>query len=157
MYRVNFWKLYKSIACPKLLISTPEKTLDLLFTNSPSPVNQIKGMPTIDKAEHDIVYVEYHIKAKHVQQAPQKIYIYKQADMDGLCDHLARYKDEFLSAENSHMSVNDMWVSFNSEVIAAIERFIPTKMTKTKYNLPWKDSSIRRLIRKRDKVYFRAR
>ena len=32
------------------------------------------------------------------------------------------------------MSVNDMWVSFKSEVIAAIERFIPTKMTKTKYS-----------------------
>ena len=55
------------------------------------------------------------------------------------------------------MSVNDMWVSFKSEVIAAIERFIPTKMTKTKYSLPWIDSSIRRLIRKREKLYSRAR
>ena len=55
------------------------------------------------------------------------------------------------------MSVNDMWVSFKSEVIAAIERFIPTKMTKKKYSLPWIDSSIRRLIRKREKLYFRAR
>ena len=55
------------------------------------------------------------------------------------------------------MSVNDMWVSFKSEVIAAIERFIPTKVTKTKYSLPWIDSSIRHLIRKREKLYFRAR
>ena len=55
------------------------------------------------------------------------------------------------------MSVNDMWVSFKYEVIAAIERFIPTKMTKTKYSLPWIDSSIRCLIRKREKLYFRAR
>ena len=54
------------------------------------------------------------------------------------------------------MSVNDMWVSFKSEVIAAIERFIPTKMTKTKYSLPWIDSLIRRLIRKHEKLYFRA-
>ena len=30
-------------------------------------------------------------------------------------------------------------------------------MTKTKYSLPWIDSSIRRLIRKREKLYFRAR
>ena len=27
------------------------------------------------------------------------------------------------------MSVNDMWVSFKSEVLSAIERFIPSKMT----------------------------
>ena len=76
--------------------------------------------------------------------------------MDGLRDHLARFRDTFLSSDHSHMSVNDMWVSFKSEVIAAIERFIPTKMTKTKYSLPWIDSSIRRLIRKRERLYFRA-
>ena len=77
--------------------------------------------------------------------------------MDGLHDHLARFRDSFLSSDHSRMSVNDMWVSFKSEVLSAIERFIPSKMTKTKYSLPWIDSSIKRLIRKRDKLYFRAR
>ena len=48
------------------------KTLDLLLTNSPSPVNRVKGMPPIGKADHDIVYVEYDIKAKRIQQAPAK-------------------------------------------------------------------------------------
>ena len=103
-----------------------DKTLDLVLTNSPSPVNR-------------------------------KIFLYNRADMDGLRDHLARFRDTFLSSDHSHMSVNDMWVSFKSEVIAAIERFIPTKMTKTKYSLPWIDSSIRHLIRKRKKLYFHAR
>ena len=70
---------------------------------------------------------------------------------------IKRLKDSFLSSDHSHLSVNDMWVSFKSEVLAAIERFIPSKMTKTKYSLPWIDNSIKRLIRKRDKLYFRAR
>ena len=77
--------------------------------------------------------------------------------MGGLRDHLARFRDSFLSSDHSHMPVHDMWVSFKSEVLEPIERFIPTKMTKTKYSLPWIDSSIKRLIRKRDKLYFRAR
>ena len=79
--------------------------------------------------------------------------------MDDLRDHLARFKDSFLSSDHSHLSVNDMWVSFKSEVLAAIERFISSKMNKTKYrySLPWIDNSIKRLIRKRDKLYFRAR
>ena len=112
-----------------------DRTLDLLFTNSPSPVNRVKGMPPIGKADHDIIYVEYDIKAKRIQQAPRKIYLYKRADMEGLRDHLAQFRDSFLSSDHSHMSVNDMWVSFKSEVLVAIERFIPTKMTKTKYSL----------------------
>ena len=73
--------------------------------------------------------------------------------MGGLRDHLARFRDSFFSSDHSHMPVNDMWVSFKSEVLEAIERYIPTKMTKTKYSLPWVDSSIKRLIRKRDKLY----
>ena len=91
-------------------------------------------MPPIGKADHDIVYVEYDIKAKRIQQAPRKIFLYNRADMNGLRDHLARFRDTFLSSDHSHMSVNDMWVSFKSEVIVAIESFIPTKMTKTKYS-----------------------
>ena len=113
-------------------------------------------MPPIGKADHDIVYVEFDIKAKRIQ-TPRKIYLYKRADMDGLRDHIARYSDSFLSTDHSHMSVNDMWVSFKSEVTAAIERFIPSKMTKTKYSSPWIDSSIKRLIKRRDRLYFRAR
>ena len=77
--------------------------------------------------------------------------------MEGLRDHLAQFRDSFLSSDHSLMSVNDMWVSFKSEVLVAIERFIPTKMTKTKYSLPWIDHSIKCLIRKREKLYFRAR
>ena len=77
--------------------------------------------------------------------------------MDGLRDQLARFKDSFLSSDHSHTSVNDMWVSFKSKVISAIERFTPTKMTKTKYSLPWIDVSIKRLKRKHDKLYFSAR
>ena len=134
-----------------------EGSLDLLLTDSPSPVNRVKGMPPIDKADQDIVYVEYDIKAKRIQQAPGKIFLYKRADMDGLREHLARFRDTFLSSDHNHMSVNGMRVSFKAEVIAAIERFIPTKITKTKYILPWIDSSILRLIRKREKLYFRAR
>ena len=99
-------------------------------------------MPPIGKADHDIVYIEYDIKAKRIQQAPRKISLYKRADMDGLHDHLARYRDSFLSTDHSQVSVNDMWVSFKSEVLSAIERFIPSKMTKTKYSLPWIDSLV---------------
>ena len=51
-----------------------DKTLDLLLTNSPSPVNRVKGMPPIGKADNDIVYVEYDVKDKRIQQAPRKIF-----------------------------------------------------------------------------------
>ena len=134
-----------------------DKTLDLLFTNAPSPVNRVKGMPPIGKADHDIVYVEYDIKAKRIKQASRKIYLYKRADMVGLKDHMAQFKDAYLSEDHSHMSVNDMWVKFKTGFVEAVERFTPSKMTKTKYSVRWIDATIKRLVKKRHKLYLRAR
>ena len=105
-----------------------DKTLDLLFTKAPSPVNRVKGMPQIGKADHAIVYVEYYFKAKRIKQELRKIYLYKHADMIGLKDHMAQLKDAaYLSEDHSHMSVNDMFVKFKTGFVEAVERFIPSK------------------------------
>ena len=44
-----------------------DKTLDLLFTNVPNPVNRVKRMSLISKADLDLVYIEYDIKAKGIK------------------------------------------------------------------------------------------
>ena len=41
-------------------------------------------------------------------------------------------------------------------VVEAIERFISSQMTKTKYSLPWIDVTIRRLVKKIHKLYRHA-
>ena len=52
--------------------------------NVQSPGNRVNGMPPTGKADHNIVYVEYDIKAKRIKQASSKIYIYKRADIVSL-------------------------------------------------------------------------
>ena len=91
-----------------------DKTLDLLFTNAMSPLNRVRGMPPIGKADHDIVYVEFNIKAKRIKQASCKNYLYKRADMVCLKDHMAQFKDAYLSGDHSLMSVNDMWLKIKT-------------------------------------------
>ena len=93
-------------------------------------------MPPTGKADHDIVYVELDIKAKRIKQASIKIYLYKREVMVGLKDYMTQFKDAYLSEDHSYMSVNDMWVKFKTSFIEAVERFIPSKMTKTKYSVP---------------------
>ena len=134
-----------------------DKTLDLLFRNFPSPVNRVKGMPAIGKSDHDIVYVEYDIKAKRLKQSSRKINLYKRADMVGLKDHMTQFKDAYLSEDHSHMSVIDMWVKFKTGFVEAVERYITSKMTKTKYSVPLIDLTIKRLVKKRNKLYLCTR
>ena len=56
-----------------------------------------------------------------------------------------------------NMSVNDMWVGFKPGFVETVERLIRSKMTKTKYSVPWIDATIKRLVTKRHKLYLRAR
>ena len=56
--------------------------------------------------------------------------------------------------DHSHMSVNDMWVKFKTGFVEAVERFIPSKMTKTKYSVPWIDATIKRLVKNRHRLTF---
>ena len=70
---------------------------------------------------------------------------------------MTQFKDAYLSEDHSHMSVNDMWVKFKTGFVEAVERFIPSKMTKTKYSVPWIDLTIKRLVKKINKLYLRAR
>ena len=77
--------------------------------------------------------------------------------MVGLKDHMTQFKDAYLSEDHSHMSVNDMWVKFKTGFVEAVERVILSKMTKTKYSVPWIDLTIKQLVKKRNKLYLHAR
>ena len=50
-----------------------------------------------------------------------------------------------------------MWVKFKTSFVEAVERYMPSKMTKTKYSVLWIDVTIKRLVKKRNKLYPRAR
>ena len=71
-------------------------------------MNRVKGIPPIGKADHGIVYVEYHdSKAKRIQQASAKSISIpgNHADMVGLKDHMAQFKDAYLTGDpQSHVS-----------------------------------------------------
>ena len=68
--------------------------------------------------------------------------------MTGLHDSISQFKESYLFDDNSHMSKNEMCVKIKTGLLEAVERFIPTKMTKTNYSLPWIDATIKRLMKK---------
>ena len=76
--------------------------------------------------------------------------------MTGMCDHMSQFKESNLSEDHSHLSVNEMWVKFKTGFLEAAEMFIPTKMSKTKYSLPWIDATINLLIKRLQNLYLRA-
>ena len=52
------------------------------------------------------------IKAEKTKQSSLKIYLYKHIDMVVPKDHMAQFKDVYLTEDHSHIPVNDTWVKF---------------------------------------------
>ena len=79
-------------------------------------------------ASYDIAYIEYDIKAKRIQQALRKIFLYKRSDMDGLRDHLARFNDSLLSSDRSHSQLqnNFIWLPNCSLGPSKLNQYIST-------------------------------
>ena len=76
--------------------------------------------------------------------------------MTGLRNHMAEFKESYIFEDHSHMSVHEMWIQFKTGCLEAVERFIQINVTKTKYSLPLKDATIKRLMKRRQKLYLRA-
>ena len=43
--------------------------------------------------------------------------------MVGLNDQMTQFKDAYLSEDRSHMSVNDMWVTFKTGLVEAVKGY----------------------------------
>ena len=114
-------------------------------------------MAPIGRADHDLVLLEYDIKAKRVLQSPRKVFLYKRADMQGLKDHMRAFADRFMSQDFTHISVNDMWIELKTVFLKAVDKFIPSKMTKGKLGYSWIDARIMALVRKKEIMYHKAR
>ena len=65
---------------------------------------------------------------------------------------MAEYQSEFLNLSES-MNTDSKWNMFKITLNKLSDKYIPTKMCKPKDGHPWINNFIKRLMRKRDKLY----
>ena len=87
-------------------------------------------------------------KPKATKKAPRKTFLYRKADWVSFRD----FCSSFLSSYEGK-SVEALWTEFKEVLNSGIEIFIPSKFTGNKKHLLWITQSIKREIRKRDRLY----
>ena len=65
---------------------------------------------------------------------------------------MKNYQEAFLLDCNGK-TVEELWLSFISSLEKFVNECVPTKLIRGKASLPWITQEIKRLIRKRDKLY----
>ena len=137
------------------MVTSPTRgpnTLDLFFTTNPTLVKTVSVIPGL--SDHDIVLAEVNSRPQLTKQVPRDIPLYKKADWDQLKQSMRDLYEE-LQSSPATTDIQVLWDKFAGRLQHEIDTHIPIRKAGTKDGFPWINQEIRRLIRKRDKLYRR--
>lgn len=130
-------------------------TLDIFATNRPSFVQKCKPMPGL--SDHSIIFTENYVSASRTKPVKRKIYLWKKANLTSLKKDLDSYVSNFTSRFTSSTPVQSLWDDFSTECNRLIEQYVPSKLTSSRFHQPWVNTEIKRLSRRKQKAYNRAK
>ena len=123
--------------------------LDLIFSTYPAQLEEIHTTPGM--SDHLAVSTNLNIKNNRTKKTPRKIYIFKKADSTKIKTALSSFYEEF--SKLSEISVEDQWTKFKDGIFKIINKYIPTKTLKNKIDVPWMTTEIKRLLKKRQRLF----
>ena len=127
--------------------------LDLLFTNKPGLVKEVSILPGL--SDHDTVLVDTYLHINPNHKKPRKINQWSKANWNSMKEEASSFQEEYLaSAAGKPVDQrHDFLLEFLDNLIA---KYVPQKVSSTRRNVPWMTRSLRRMCRKKQRLYNQA-
>ena len=118
----------------------------------------VKSICTIPGlSDHDIVMADCDIKGQVNKQQPRLIHLWSRADWNGIKAKAKEFCQKFL-VNIQDRSVNENYSKFKEFINMVIRDNVPSKqMRASRHNLPWITQSIRRMSRKKQRLFNKAK
>ena len=129
--------------------------LDLLLVTSPNRYSDVEIVPGI--SDHDAVCVTYLERVNRNRKKPRHIYIYSKADMQSLKNDIKHYAENEFKEHCESLDMNETWEQFKETLQTMMNKYIPQRMMRQNCKLPWINTKIRRLIRRRKRARAKAK
>ena len=130
--------------------------LGLVLTTSPDLIKSTivcEGM-----SDHDLVITELDLKIKPPKKKPRKIFLFKRADVDRLRESISSNLEVLRHIEcESASELDDLWIKCKSTILDAVEQNVPSKNISGRWHVPWLTPSLKRAIRKKQRLYRKAK
>ena len=120
--------------------------LDLVITSAPEHTKVTKVLSP-DKA--GAVLFEYNSIVNASSHPHKFVYDYANGDLEGLREALSSIN---LSSVVGHNNINDDWRCWKDLFQTSAKDFVPSKRLKSRNSVPWIDSNILNLIKKKNSV-----
>jgi hypothetical protein len=133
---------------PTRITDTTRNCLDLLFVSNSSLVENVRVIPGF--SDHCIPYVDMLPSVRINPKEKRKIYLFNKANWPEIKKGLQCFS---LNTNLKKMTVNEIWETFRSTLDTLVNKFIPAKTVSGRHHIPWINSSIKKLMKKRDRLY----
>ena len=128
--------------------------LDLFCMNKPGLVKNVSVIPGI--SDHDgVVVVDTALRATINKKPRRKIQLWSKADWDKIREEAVLFSDSFC-AEYNCRNVQQNYEAL-SDFLKGVTNSVPSKLSSTRYNVPWLTPEIKKLCRKKRRVYKKAK
>ena len=125
--------------------------LDLFFTSHPQQVEKIDVLPGL--SDHDIVSIQLKCKPILQRQNRREILLFNKANWEAIRSGLEAFYQQVCSIDLNSVDVNVLWSQFCTTLTELTTTHVPVKITRSKCSLPWITTKIRKMIRKRNRLY----
>ena len=99
--------------------------------------------------DHCVVLFDYNSFVNASSHARKFVYDYANGNLEGLREALSAIN---LSSIVGHNNIDDDWWCWKDLFLAAVKDFVPSKRLKGRNPVPWIDSNILNLIKKKNSV-----
>lgn len=129
--------------------SESPSVLDLIFTNRPEKIMEIKTKPGI--SDHNSIILSYDIECSTPETKKRQIKNYNKADLQKSSYTMGK-KWEKYKIDTEGQNIEQKWKIFKEDLRQTIEKTVPNYEQK-KFKTQWMSEEIRRLIRRRNRAY----
>jgi len=148
------FSLQQLIHEPTRITDTTQNILDLLFINNPTLVDNIKVIPGF--SDHCIPFIDITSTPRINYKERRKIFLFDKADWEGFKSELVTFGLE-LKNLSDELSVQELWDKITSKLECLTDKHIPSKVVTGKHHLSWINTEIKKLMKKRDRLYSKVK
>ena len=124
--------------------------LDIVLTTNSSLIKSSNNAPGI--SDHDMVVTDCDTKPYYQSKQPRKCYIYSTVNWDKLSSTIIN-----TCMYHTGSSVQNIWDIFKTELFEYLNKHIPSKLIRSKSHLPWINHKIRKMFKKKIRLYHQAK
>ena len=96
--------------------------------------------------------MELDVKPVRVSKKPRNVPLYKSARWEDFRQFITEKCSDILSAADN-ADVNELWIKFGNAIRDGTDKFIPHRRQKLRVGLPYVTNDLRKLMRRRDRLY----